>query len=107
MSTLKEILAVANGARFFRADLHVHSYGASHDVNDASMTPAAIVKSAIDEHLDLVAITDHNEIVNVELAAKAARGLALSVIPGVELSTPQGHILCYLPSTDTLQKFYG
>ncbi len=107
MTTVEEILKLPNGARFFRADLHIHSIGASHDVSDAGMTAKAIIKTALSEHLDLIAITDHNEISNVEVALTAASGTPLIIVPGVELSTPQGHLLCYLPSLQELQKFYG
>jgi hypothetical protein len=46
MSALDDVLAQPTGARFLRADLHIHSYGASHDVRHASMTSAAIVQTA-------------------------------------------------------------
>ena len=49
MPALDEILAKPTGARFFRADLHIHSFGASHDVHDASMIGAAIVETAARE----------------------------------------------------------
>ena len=107
MTTINDILSLSNGARFYRADLHVHSFGASHDVTDAKMTPKEIVKTAIAEGLHLISITDHNEINNVEPALKAAGGTSLLVVPGVELSTPQGHLLCYLPTLTVLQKFFG
>jgi hypothetical protein len=57
--------------------------------------------------LSIVAITDHNEIKNVEPAIDAAEGTGLLVVPAVELSTSHGHLLCYLPSVEALQKFYG
>lgn len=75
MSTVcDEIAALPCGARFLRADLHIHSFGASHDVKDTSMTPAAIVDTAVSEGLGLIALTDHNEICNVLTALKAADG---------------------------------
>jgi predicted metal-dependent phosphoesterase TrpH len=74
VSALSDILAQPIGAQFLRADLHIHSYGASHDVKDASMTSAAIIQTAAKEGLSIVAITDHNEISNVEPALEAARG---------------------------------
>lgn len=104
---LDQILEQTTGASFFRADLHVHSLGPSHDVRDPTMTPQNIVRTAIDEGLAMVAITDHNEISNVEAALKAARGKPLTVIPGIELSTPQGHLLLYLPTLEALQKLHG
>lgn len=70
------------------------------------MTPDAIVQTAIAEGLDIIAITDHNEIGNVEAAIRAAAADVL-VVPGIELSTSQGHILCYLPDIETLRGFYS
>ena len=67
-----EVMSQPTGARFYRADLHIHSFGSSHDVGDASMTPTAIVFTAVREGLGIVAITDHNEINNVEHALNAA-----------------------------------
>ena len=70
------------------------------------MTPQAIVKTAIDENLDVIALADHNEISNVQAAKAAAAQTSLYVVPGVELSTPQGHLFCYLPTFDVLQSFF-
>src|SRR5437764_869138 len=107
MSALDDIFAQPAGARFYRADLHIHSYGASHDVRDPTMTAAAIVATAAREGLSAIALTDHNEIGNVEAALQAARSTQLLVVPGIELSTPQGHLLCYLPTLETLRRFHG
>ncbi len=104
-----EIAQYTNGAQFRRADLHIHSYGelGSYDVTDTAMTPAGIVDTAIAEKLQVIAITDHNQIGNVRMAVKYAEGKPLLVVPGVELSTPQGHFLVYCPTTDKLEAFYG
>lgn len=107
MSAFATIEEQPAGARFYRADLHVHSYAASHDVTDTSMTPEAIVRTAVKEKLTLIALTDHNDISNVAVALKAAIGTPLVVIPAVELSTPQGHLLCYFPTSVELQRFFG
>src|SRR5580692_8805366 len=107
MNIADEIIAVPSGARFLRADLHIHSYGSSHDVKDATMTPEAVVNTAIAEKLSLIAITDHNEITNVQHALAAANGKPMLVVPGVELSTPQGHLLVYFDSYEDLEAFYG
>jgi ABC-type histidine transport system ATPase subunit len=71
------------------------------------MTPHAIVKTAIEQNLHVIAVTDHNEISNVLAAIEAASQSALYVVPAIELSTPQGHLLCYLPTFDALQSFFG
>lgn len=109
MSLIQEIQNESNGAQFRRADLHIHSFGegGSYDVTDTTMTPEGIVDTAIAERLDLVSITDHNQIGNVRAALKYAEAKGLLVIPGVELSTPQGHLLVYFETVDQLQRFYG
>jgi ABC-type cobalamin/Fe3+-siderophores transport system ATPase subunit len=107
LSLLDEISAIERGATFYRTDLHVHTFGGSHDVVDRLMTPEAIVAEAVRLGLDIVAITDHNEICNVEPALAAAVDQGVLVIPGVELSTSRGHLLAYLPTLSALRKFYG
>jgi hypothetical protein len=43
MTPLDQVFAQPTGARFYRADLHIHCFGGSHDVQDSSMAPAAVV----------------------------------------------------------------
>jgi ABC-type lipoprotein export system ATPase subunit len=109
MALHDEIGAQSNGAHFLRADLHIHSFGkgGSYDVKDAGMTPQAIVDLAITENLQVIAITDHNVIGNVRAAIEHADNKDILVIPGVELSTPDGHLLIYCPTSDQLEAFYG
>jgi DNA repair ATPase RecN/histidinol phosphatase-like PHP family hydrolase len=97
------------GAEFVRADLHIHSYGdhGSYDVRDVTMTPEAIVDIAIEQGLSVIAITDHNEHRNVELAIRHALGKNILVIPGVEISTIQGHLLVYFETFLQLKDFCG
>lgn len=107
MTELEAILQLPPGAQFYRADLHIHSAGASHDVRDLAMTPEAIVDTAAAEGLAIIAITDHNDIDNVGAGIAAGAKKGVLVIPGVELSTAQGHLLCYLPTHAALKKFFG
>src|SRR5208283_5206494 len=102
-----EIAGVPSGARFYRTDLHIHSYGGSHDVKDSSMTPKGIVETAVADGLAIIALTDHNETSNVEEALAESKGKYLLVIPGTELSTPQGHLLAYFAELSDLHNFYG
>jgi len=104
---IEEALALDNGARFFRGDLHVHSIVGSHDVKDASATADAIVKTAHSEGLSILAIADHNEISAVPAAVSAGEALGVLVVPAVELSTQQGHLLCYLPTVASLTRFHA
>jgi PHP family Zn ribbon phosphoesterase len=110
MVQFNEICALDNGARFHNVDLHIHSYGASHDVKDTTMTPEAIVDSAVRQGLSIIAITDHNSNKNVEQAiAHAHKHYAgqILVLPGVEVTTAHGHLLVYFAPDRTadLAKF--
>jgi predicted metal-dependent phosphoesterase TrpH len=71
--TLDDITSVDHGARFFSADIHVHSYGASLGVKDPSMTVEAIIDTAIKEDISILAIADHNTDANVARAHVCGR----------------------------------
>lgn len=100
---------VSSGAKFVRADLHIHSFGedGSFDVKDATMTPENIVDTAIAKDIPVIAITDHNEIGNVRVAIKHAKAKGILVIPGIEVTTTQGHLLVYFETFDDLRTFHG
>lgn len=104
-----EILSQSNGAHFRRADLHIHSFGpgGSYDVTDTGMTPEAIVDRAIAENLQVIAIADHNAIGNIRAAVAHAEGKPILVVPAVELSTMQGHMLIYCPTVEKMEGFFG
>jgi len=106
---IDEIINLENGASFCRSDLHIHSFGetGSYDVQDERMNPENIIDTAINLGLQAISITDHNSIGNVERAINYSKGKKILVIPGVELSTPDGHLLMYFPSFFNLQSFYG
>jgi len=109
MSVIAEINSTDCGAHFRRADLHIHSFGefGSYDVTDKNMTPENIVDLAVKEGLEVISITDHNVIGNVRRALNYAEGKPILLVPGVELSTPQGHLLIYCPDIESLEGFYG
>src|SRR5579864_7513339 len=96
-SPFKNFSGTSSGARFYRADLHIHSFGGSSDVSDTGMTPEAIVTAAMDREIDIIAIADHNEVTNVGslLAAAARTNGKVVAIPGVEITTSSGHVLVY------------
>ena len=102
---------ISNGAHFFKADLHIHSYGngGSYDVDDHQMNPQNIVDTAISKGLSVISITDHNEIINSCAAVQYAQDQRknILVLPGVELSTTQGHLLLYFDTPQNLRSFIG
>jgi predicted metal-dependent phosphoesterase TrpH len=70
-------MAPASGERTF--DLHLHSTYSP----DGEMRPADLVRTAVAKGLNGIALTDHN----------TTRGLKEAVIPGMEVSSREGHII--------------
>jgi predicted metal-dependent phosphoesterase TrpH len=74
-----------------RADLHVHSRW-----SDGAQSPEAIVLAAARRRLDVLAITDHDEIRGALRArdfAASQPSLGVEVVVGEEISTLNGHLL--------------
>lgn len=74
-----------------RFDLHIHS-NYSHDCN---IPVEDILIQATKKQLDGIAICDHNTLAGSIYAIKQVKelNLPLLVIPGMEVSTTQGHLL--------------
>lgn len=77
-------------------DLHVHT-----TASDGLVTPSGVVAAALELGLKVVSVTDHDSVEGVPEAIEAARGSALEVLPGVELSVladdgSDVHLLGYL-----------
>ncbi|GAA5235610.1 PHP domain-containing protein [Verticiella sediminum] len=62
-------------------DLHCHS-----TVSDGELPPRAVVARALEHGVDVLALTDHDEVAGAAEAAQAARALGLAFVPGVEIS---------------------
>jgi 3',5'-nucleoside bisphosphate phosphatase len=70
-----------------RFDLHAHT-----TASDGTLTPAELVRAALDIPLDLLVITDHDTVAGFEPAREAAANTALRVRAGVEVSVlHEGH----------------
>ena len=65
----------------FNADLHCHS-----TASDGVLAPADVVRRAHANGVDLLALTDHDELLGLPEAAATAAGLGLRFVPGVEIS---------------------
>jgi PHP family Zn ribbon phosphoesterase len=86
----------------FRAELHVHTV--LSPCADVEMIPPLIVQSALERKIDLLAITDHNASANVSAVQKAARGTALTVLPGMEVQSREDvHLLTLFEALETLE----
>ena len=74
-----------------RADLHVHSLW-----SDGAQAPETIVLAAARRRLDVIALTDHDDIrgaVRARDFAAAHASLGVGVVVGAEISTLNGHLL--------------
>jgi predicted metal-dependent phosphoesterase TrpH len=73
-----------------RFDLHVHT-----SCSDGRDPVKAVLEAAIVRGLDGIAITDHDTMRGSAMAGEIIkdRGLNLILIPGVEVSTAEGHLL--------------
>lgn len=79
-----------------RIDLHLHT-----TASDGAYSPSEVVQLALTHRLDVMALTDHDNIDGVAVAKEVANG-NLQVLSGVELSAQadnERHILGYLVDT--------
>ena len=92
------------GAEFVRADLHVHT---SPDGGGPSWPIDEFVQAALDREVRVLGITNHNSVSSVRSAIEAARGLELLVLPGIEVTALEGHLLAlFAPDqVDALEEF--
>lgn len=80
----------------FRADLHIHT--CLSPCASLDLSPRKIVERAKEEHLDLIAITDHNSAKNVRAVMQVGEKSGLKVIPGMEVQTREEiHLLALFP----------
>jgi len=73
---------------------------------EVEMIPPLIVEKALEKHISLIAITDHNSSRNFSSVKKAAAGTSLTVLPGMEVQTREEvHVLCLFDSEDQINIF--
>jgi predicted metal-dependent phosphoesterase TrpH len=71
------------------ADLHTHTIYSY----DGTASVAAVLKRAQQIGLDILAITDHDEIKGALKAVELAPNYGIEVIPGIEITTAEGDLL--------------
>ena len=71
------------------ADIHMHTIFSY----DGTATVPAVLQRASQIGLDIIAITDHDEIRGALLAEQLASKFNIQVIPGVEITTAEGDLL--------------
>lgn len=106
-SLLSTVLDLPNGARFYRVDLHNHTPSDDHfhcagypvDTDEQRQVFAGHYVRYLKENqgIEIVGITEHNDVSWLPYIQDAARREGLIVFPGVELGTNDGkrqvHIL--------------
>jgi predicted metal-dependent phosphoesterase TrpH len=73
-----------------KADLHIHT---SYSYDGTATVTAMLEHVAHHTDLDVIAITDHDEIDGALEAVELAPRYGIEVIPGIEISTAEGHVL--------------
>ncbi len=71
------------------ADLHLHTIYSY----DGTAPVVSVLERAKDIGLDVIAITDHDEIRGALIAAERAPKYGIEVIPGIEITTAEGDLL--------------
>lgn len=79
-------LPASDGRRWLAGDLHSHTVH-----SDGALTVPELACLAIARGLDFLAVTDHNTVSHHAELAAATRGYGVTLIPGQEVTTPQGH----------------
>ena len=69
-------------------DLHIHT-----KCSDGINSPEEIVRYAKSIGLDGISITDHDTVRGLKTAKRVAKEVKITLIPGVEITTPNGDIL--------------
>lgn len=64
-----------------KIDLHCHS-----TISDGLFTPTQIIEHAASRHIQVLALTDHDDVAGIEEASVAAREKNITFIAGVEIS---------------------
>ena len=105
------------GARFYRCALQVNPYHYAQTYQGRSAQGGAlshaqeIVDKAVEMGIEVLAITDHNNVDGVAAFRSAALNRPVHIFPGFELASSEGvHLLCiYPPDTgdDQLGRYLG
>lgn len=67
-------------------DLHSHS-----TASDGSLTPSELVERAHGNGVDVLALTDHDEVSGIDDAWQKATELGMGFVPGIEISVSWAH----------------
>lgn len=80
-------------ATYWSVDFHVHTPGSADARAENFGTAEDIVTVAISAGLNAICVTDHNTAEWCDAMSAAAKDTDLVVLPGVEITTTEGHLL--------------
>ncbi len=117
LSLLREAIQKPAGARFYRCALQVNPSGYREKyrgqpspLSDSAYVEA-VIRRALANGIEVLAVTDHNHTGSTEAFRVAASSHGIVVFPGFEVSSSEGiHVLCiYDPSrtAEQLGRFLG
>jgi 3',5'-nucleoside bisphosphate phosphatase len=87
-------------------DLHIHS--CLSPCSDEDMTPNNIVNMACLKGLDIIAVSDHNSVDQVQTVMALGQQAGLLVVPAMELCTAEEiHLLCLFPDFAAADRVAG
>ena len=90
--------------KIYKADLHIHSI--LSPCGDLEMSPQAIVDKAIQRGLDIIAITDHNALLQAPLVQSLGKKAGLAVWCGAEVtSKEEAHCLALFDNLESQNQF--
>ena len=105
------------GAQFYKCAFQVnpHDYAQKYRGRPSEFDEASYARVLIDnaeaQHIDVLAVTDHNSVNGVDAIRAVAQERNIVVFPGFELTAKEGiHVVClYDPKTSTTQlgRFLG
>jgi ABC-type cobalamin/Fe3+-siderophores transport system ATPase subunit len=110
---INEILKMHNGAKFYWADLHIHtpkwhrfSLPSRMSRDDKNEISKRYIEKAIKDDIKILGITEHNDVEWIDHIRKAAEGTGVVIFPGFEITTDSGkdgiHLIClFNPDTDS------
>jgi len=88
----------------FKVDLHMHTV--LSPCGSLEMSPMNIVKTALENDLDIIGITDHNSTRQCAEVVKIGQELGLTVFSGAEVTTKEEvHCLAFFENFGKLEAF--
>jgi predicted metal-dependent phosphoesterase TrpH len=87
--TKQDLWSYLKGEKMGLADLHLHTIYSY----DGTASLSAVLSRAKQLGLDVIAITDHDEIAGALKAMEIAPNYGVEVIPGIEITTAEGDLL--------------